>query len=428
MTSRIDDNQTRFGGQLTLFAGAAFVLVQIGIAIIAWWTLGGLDTGDAAAAGVQHAMRVGKWLIAIMALLSLSGTLAIYLLYHHRVTSPLRSAVRIAEEIADGRLASHIDATRSGEARALVEALADMQEKLARLIGETRDVSWQVVASSEQLARGASGLSARTEHQASTLEQTASSTEEFASSIRQTAENTQQATKSARKAIEIAQQGREVVSETAERMNDIRASAKKITEITSIIDTIAFQTNILALNAAVEAARAGDQGRGFAVVASEVRALAQRSAASAKDIKRLIETTTECVEAGSALVSRADGVMAGMVQSSQSVLATISEIAVAASEQASGIEQINLAITQLERVTQQNGVQVEETAKTAEAMSRQAQSLSARVNGFRLDPTRIPDSHPNKRRSMELAQQQQEEDRAAGRLGNEAGIVLRLSA
>ncbi len=414
MTKATESSPSPIGGKLTQAAGAAFLLIQIVVAIIAWWLLQRLDGGGKASVEVQKVISTGSWLIALITLISLLGTLAIYWLFHYRVTTPLRSARRIAEEISDGRLSARIDASHSGEARALVEALADMQEKLARLIGETRDVVWQVVESSEQLAKGAMGLSARTEHQASTLEETASSTEEFASSIRQTAENTRQATTSAQKAIENARVARGVVSETAGRMDDIRASAGKITEITNIIDGIAFQTNILALNAAVEAARAGEQGRGFAVVAGEVRALAQRSAASAKDIKRLIETAVASVEAGGALVARADGVMEGIVNSSESMLNTISEISVALSEQTSGIEQINLAVVQLERVTQQNGMQVEETSKTAEAMRQQAQALSIRVNRFRLDPTRLPDSHPNKRRSMELARQQAEEDQAAG--------------
>jgi methyl-accepting chemotaxis protein len=236
-----------------------------------------------------------------------------------------------------------------------------------------------------KVASGNADLSQRTEEQASSLEETASSMEELTSTVKQNAENAKQANQLAASASEVAVKGGAVVSEVVGTMSSINESSKKIVDIISVIDGIAFQTNILALNAAVEAARAGEQGRGFAVVASEVRNLAQRSAAAAKEIKGLIGDSVDKVGAGTKLVDEAGKTMQEIVSSVKRVTDIMSEITAASQEQSSGIEQVNQAITQMDEVTQQNAALVEEAAAAAEAMQEQAQNLAHAVSVFRLD-------------------------------------------
>jgi methyl-accepting chemotaxis protein len=242
----------------------------------------------------------------------------------------------------------------------------------------------EIANSSQQIRTGNVDLSIRTETQASTLEETAASMEEFTTSIKQTASNTKMASKAAHDAISRAETGRNIVDDAIVRMSEIHSSAIKIAEITNIIDSIAFQTNILALNAAIEAARAGEHGRGFAVVAAEVRALAQRSGASAKDIKQLIEKAVDSVENGKMLVGRAGIAMHEIVESNREVLGTVEEITRATSEQAIGVEQVNLAIIQMEEATQQNAALVEQSAAAADSMLEQAEGLTALVAKFKL--------------------------------------------
>jgi methyl-accepting chemotaxis protein len=273
----------------------------------------------------------------------------------------------------------------TGELGQLGRAMNGFVARLHDIVSDVTMKSSSIAIASTQISMGSVDLSSRTEQQAATLEETASSMEEFTNSIRQTADNTKTAALSARGAIENAETGRRIVTDAGKRMTDIHASAKRITEITNIIDSIAFQTNILALNAAVEAARAGEQGRGFAVVASEVRALAQRSASSAKDIKRLIDETTDSIDAGTVLVQSAEVAMDKIVQSNQDVLLTITEISNASGEQSIGVDHINRAVTQLEGVTQQNAALVEESAAAAESMRAQADDLYSLVSQFKLD-------------------------------------------
>jgi methyl-accepting chemotaxis protein len=252
-------------------------------------------------------------------------------------------------------------------------------------VGQIKDATDTINTASKEIAAGNSDLSQRTEEQASSLEETASSMEELTSTVKQNAENAKQANQLAIGASDVAGKGGAVVSEVVVTMDSINESSRKIVDIISVIDGIAFQTNILALNAAVEAARAGEQGRGFAVVAGEVRNLAQRSAAAAKEIKTLIGDSVEKVEGGSKLVAQAGQTMEEIVSSIKRVTDIMAEITAASVEQSAGIEQVNLAITQMDEVTQQNAALVEEAAAAAEALEEQAQNLSVSVGTFKVD-------------------------------------------
>jgi methyl-accepting chemotaxis protein len=299
----------------------------------------------------------------------------------------------------------------TGELGRLGNAMNNFVEKLHDMVTEVATKSTSIATASAQISIGSTDLSSRTEQQAATLEETASSMEEFTTSIRQTAENTKSASQSARLAIVNAETGRNIVANAGQRMTDIHTSAQRITEITNIIDSLALQTNILALNAAVEAARAGEQGRGFAVVAGEVRALAQRSAASAKDIKSLIDETAASIEAGTQLVRNAELAMDKIVHSNQAVLQTVTDISNAANEQAIGVDQVNRAIVQLEGVTQQNAALVEESSAASESMREQAEHLRILVSQFRLN------ANAERKASLSSAKQ--------ARAGQNAAPVLR---
>ena len=274
--------------------------------------------------------------------------------------------------------------TLTGELGKLSGSMNTFIAQLHDIISSVAKNAVEIANAARQISAGNTDLSARTEEQASTLEETASSMQEFASSVRQTADNTKTATTAAQRAIDAAKNGSQIVADATQHISQVKLSSKRISEITSIIDAIAFQTNILALNAAVEAARAGEQGRGFAVVASEVRALAQRSAASAKDIKGLIDDAVKNVESGSELMIKAGEAMDGIMNANQSVLETSREINLAANEQATGVDQVNRAIIQLEETTQQNAALVEQSAAAAESMREQAESLQALVSRFKL--------------------------------------------
>ncbi len=265
-----------------------------------------------------------------------------------------------------------------------MQALKDMNDSLFKIVGDVRSGTGMIATASSEIAAGNMDLSSRTEQQASSLEETASSMEEMTSTIRQNADNARQANQLALVASNVAVDGGAVVAQVVDTMGSINASAKKIVDIISVIDGIAFQTNILALNAAVEAARAGEQGRGFAVVASEVRNLAQRSASAAKDIKELIGDSVEKVDAGARLVAQAGKSMHDIVESVRRVTEVISEISSASQEQTDGIEQINQAITQMDEVTQRNAALVEEAAAAAESLQDQAGKLTQVVGFFQL--------------------------------------------
>ena len=301
------------------------------------------------------------------------------------ITRPLNEAVKIAQTVAAGDLTSHIDVKTKDETGMLLQALKDMNDSLARIVGEVRIGTDTIATASSQIASGNLDLSARTEQQASSLEETASSMEELTGTVKQNADNARQANGLALSASEVAQKGGVVVSQVVDTMGSINASAKKIADIIGVIDGIAFQTNILALNAAVEAARAGEQGRGFAVVATEVRSLAQRSAAAAKEIKALIGDSLEKVDAGAKLVNQAGATMQEVVDSVKRVTDIMGEISAASSEQTSGIEQINQAIMEMDEVTQQNAALVEEAAAAAASLQDQANSLEQVVGVFKFD-------------------------------------------
>jgi methyl-accepting chemotaxis protein len=263
-----------------------------------------------------------------------------------------------------------------------------MNASLVNIVGQVRTGTDTIATASRQIAAGNMDLSSRTEQQASSLEETASSMEELTSTVKQNADNARQANQLAVTASDVAVKGGSVVSEVIDTMASINEASKKIVDIISVIDGIAFQTNILALNAAVEAARAGEQGRGFAVVASEVRNLAQRSAAAAKEIKGLIGDSVEKVAVGSKLVEQAGATMEEVVASVRRVTDIMGEISAASQEQRAGIEQVNQAIVQMDQVTQQNAALVEEASAAAESMQEQAAGLSQAVSIFKLDGMR----------------------------------------
>ena len=300
------------------------------------------------------------------------------------ITVPLAQAVTVAETVARGDLGQPIRANTLDETGRLMRALHDMQEKLAGAVRIIRAGSETISSASGQIAAGNTDLSSRTEEQAASLEETAASMEELASTVKQNADNARQANQLAASASEIAQRGGAVVSAVVSTMGDISASSRKISEIVSVIDGIAFQTNILALNAAVEAARAGEQGKGFAVVAGEVRSLAQRSAQAAREVKALIEASVGKVAEGAEHAENAGATMQEVVASVKRVTDIMGEIAAASQEQASGIEQVNRAVSQMDEVTQQNAALVEEAAAAAGSMQDQAHALVKAVGVFRL--------------------------------------------
>jgi methyl-accepting chemotaxis protein len=301
------------------------------------------------------------------------------------ITGPLHRAVAVANTVAAGDLSSQIEVHSQDETGQLLEALRHMNDGLVRIVGEVREGTSSIGSASSQIAAGNLDLSARTEQQASALQQTAASMEELTSTVRQNADNAQRANGLAASASQVASKGGEVVAQVVQTMDSINASSKKIADIISVIDGIAFQTNILALNAAVEAARAGEHGRGFAVVASEVRTLAQRSAAAAKEIKVLIDGSVAQVDAGTQLVDQAGATMQDIVQSIRRVTDIMGEISAASHEQSAGIEQINHAVSEMDSVTQQNAALVEEASAAAAAMQQQAEALSSTVSVFKLD-------------------------------------------
>ena len=293
-------------------------------------------------------------------------------------------ATTIANQIASGNLATHIEVRHSDTGSSLV-AMKAMRDSLVNIVGQVRQGTDTIAHASQEIAHGNLDLSTRTEMQASALEKTASSMARLTTTVRQNADNARQASQLAASASDVATRGGAVVAEVVQTMKGINDSSKRISDIISVIDGISFQTNILALNAAVEAARAGEQGRGFAVVASEVRSLAGRSAAAAKEIKSLINASVERVEQGTALVDQAGITMNEVVSSIQKVTAIVSDISHASAEQREGIEQVNRAIVEMDSVTQQNAALVEEAAAAAQSLLDQATELADVVSIFKLD-------------------------------------------
>ena len=300
------------------------------------------------------------------------------------ITGPINEAVGVAERVAEGDLSSRIDVTRSDETGRLLTALKAMNESLVGIVSTVRNSSDSIATGSAQIASGNADLSQRTEEQASALEETAASMEQLGSTVKQNADNARQANQLAMSASSVAMKGGEVVGQVVGTMREINDSSKKIVDIISVIDGIAFQTNILALNAAVEAARAGEQGRGFAVVATEVRSLAQRSAAAAKEIKTLISASVERVGQGSALVDQARVTMEEVVTAIRRVTDIMGEISSASTEQSQGVSQVGEAVSQMDQVTQQNAALVEESAAAAESLKQQALQLVSAVAVFKI--------------------------------------------
>lgn len=340
---------------------------------------------DQTAAGIQDMYTQSRnLLIAFGVLLVVAGTVFAWRLAAS-IVGPLNRAVRVAETVADGDLTSHIDDSGKDETARLLHALSMMNVNLRSIVGKVRDGTDTMTTASGEIASGNMDLSSRTEQQAGSLEETASAMEELTSTVKQNADNARQANQLAMSASEVAIQGGGVVAQVVDTMGDINDASKKIVEIISVIDGIAFQTNILALNAAVEAARAGEQGRGFAVVASEVRSLAQRSASAAREIKELISDSVQKVDSGSRLVEQAGQTMTDVVASVRRVTDIVGEISSASQEQSDGIEQVNRAIALMDEATQQNAALVEQAAAAAQSMQDQAATLSEVVGIFKLD-------------------------------------------
>jgi aerotaxis receptor len=300
------------------------------------------------------------------------------------IVDPLRRAMRMANGIAAGDLGSTLSSSRSDEIGGIMRALSQMNVNMRATVLDVRDGLSLMQRATAEIASGTSDLSARTESQASNLQQTAASMEEINTTVRNNSDTARQAAQVAASATNAAETGGKVVGEVISTMEGISKSSRQISEIIGVIDSIAFQTNILALNAAVEAARAGEQGRGFAVVAGEVRSLAQRSAQSAKEIRALIADSVDRVETGARLVSTAGSSIENLVTQVRRVTELVGEIANASHEQSSGIGQINQSVTQLDQMTQQNSALVEQSTASAESLAEQASRVAEAIGVFKL--------------------------------------------
>ncbi|MCC7703151.1 CHASE3 domain-containing protein [Janthinobacterium sp. GW460P] len=355
-----------------------------------------------AAAALQartHWTLLGGGAAALLLAASIAWWLA------RNISGPLRSAIDVARQVAQGDLTVRVEVRSKDETGELMQALKDMTASLLRIVTEVRGGTQAIATASRQIASGNLDLSARTEQQASSLEETASSMEELTGTVQQNAQNAHEANGLAASASTVAGKGGSVVAQVVDTMGSINDSSRKIVDIIGVIDGIAFQTNILALNAAVEAARAGEQGRGFAVVATEVRNLAQRSAGAAREIKALINDSVAQVENGARLVDEAGHTMHEIVDSVHKVSSIVGHISAASDEQRAGIEQVNQAISEMDHVTQQNASLVEEAAAAAEAMQEQAARLADAVSVFRtaqVDAIAAPAPRPAVRRPVPL--------------------------
>jgi len=340
---------------------------------------------DEAGDHVEALAANGRLLLAGFGLLAvlLGGALAWWLT--RSITVPLRQAVVLANAVAQGDLSTRVEVQSNDEAGELMAALNTMNDRLNALVTQVRSGADSISTAAGEVASGNLDLSSRTEQQAGSLEESASALEELTGTVAQNADNARRGSELATSASSVAARGGAVVEQVVATMGEIDEASKKIVDIISVIDGIAFQTNILALNAAVEAARAGEQGRGFAVVAGEVRTLAQRSATAAREIKQLIDASVAKVGNGTRLVGEAGATMQDVVASVRRVSDIMSEISAASREQSTGIEQVNGAIAEMDQVTQQNAALVEEAAAATESMQEQAQNLAQAVSVFKLD-------------------------------------------
>ena len=324
------------------------------------------------------------WILVGVMIVVLAVIFAVWFGIKASLVAPMNRLIDSISHIAGGDLVKPIEVDGSNEMGQLAESLRHMQGELMRTVGDVRNGANAIYSGASEIATGNNDLSSRTEQQAASLEETAASMEQLTATVKQNAENARQASHLALSASETAQRGGKVVDNVVQTMRDISTSSQKIADIISVIDGIAFQTNILALNAAVEAARAGEQGRGFAVVAGEVRNLAQRSAQAAREIKSLIEDSVGKVDVGSTLVESAGETMAEIVSAVTRVTDIMGEIASASDEQSRGIDQVGLAVAEMDRVTQQNAALVEESAAAAAALEEQASRLTEAVAVFRI--------------------------------------------
>ncbi|MFB9868949.1 methyl-accepting chemotaxis protein [Vreelandella sulfidaeris] len=329
-------------------------------------------------------MQMFGYIELLAVIIALVTALFVRIIFVGSIVKPLNEAVGHFERIAKNDLSGRVSARGRNEIGKLFSAMQLMQSNLAKTVSGVRDSSGSIHIGAREIAGGNADLSSRTEQQASSLQETAASMEELTATVKQNADNARQASQLANDASSTAAQGGEVVEKVITTMHGISASSQKVTDIISVIDSIAFQTNILALNASVEAARAGEQGRGFAVVASEVRNLASRSADAAKEIKALIDASSAQVKEGSVLVETAGDTMREVVSSVRRVTDIMDEISAASQEQSSGIEQVNQAVAQMDEVTQQNAALVQQASSAASSLEEQAARLEAVVSSFRL--------------------------------------------
>ena len=338
---------------------------------------------------LAHYHQTRLLLLAVMLCILLTGGLVTLWLIKS-ITRPLNQAIDIAKTVASGDLRAHIEVSGRDETAQLMTALRDMNHSLTRIVTGVRTGTDAIAQTTEQVAHGSRELSSRNEAQASALEQTAASMEQLTSVVKNNAGNAQHASDIAREARQRAGEGGEVVEKVVIAMDEIHQFSREINEIVSVIDGIAFQTNILALNAAVEAARAGNDGRGFAVVASEVRALAQRSASAARDIRTLTDRSVSLISQGNALVKGAGVSIQEIIASVKALAALMEDISSASAEQSTGIEQVNLAVTHMDAATQQNATLSQQSAQAARALNQQVGALMENVSLFQLNLSETP--------------------------------------
>ncbi len=341
-------------------------------------------TMDASIETMAVEYKSTRLILLIILALSITVSIVIAYLLTRGVTRPIQQALHLADSVARGDLTSQIETTSTDETGLLLQSLDHMNTSLSVLVSQVRDGADTISIAATQISAGNQDLSSRTEEQASSLEETASSMEQLTATIKNTAENTTQAAHIAHQASDAAQKSGQVMTSVTQKMRGIRDSSLRMAEIISVIDGISFQTNILALNAAVEAARAGEQGRGFAVVAGEVRSLAQSSATAAREIKGLIDDSVKKVQEGMSLVNSAEETIDGLTGYVRDVNQVLREIAQASSEQSDGIQQINIAVGQIDTTTQQNAALVEESAAAAFSLQAQASALAEAVSAFKL--------------------------------------------